>query len=58
MLEEVEWMQISAAVDVLDAMEKEEERKEEEAEAHGVVVPDHRQPGKGSVTDWSLVDDQ
>ena len=37
MLEEVEWMQISAAVDVLDAMEKEEERKEEEAESRGAL---------------------
>ena len=51
-------MEIAAECEVLEAMDKERERKEEEAEAHGVVVPDHRQPGKGSVTDWSLVDDR
>jgi hypothetical protein len=49
MLEEVEWMQVAAAVEELEEMK--EERKEE---AHGVVVvvkDYYRQPGKGSVTD-------
>jgi hypothetical protein len=36
-IEEVEWVQIAADYDGLEALEVEEEKKGGEAEAHGVV---------------------